>query len=250
MISPSTAALTALSWLTVFPVRTPSEAPDRNLGGAVIASVPAIGAALGALSAAIAFGLSWTALPPLMIGGLVIAVLAAATRGMHLDGLSDTADGLGCYGSPERVAEVMRSGSAGPFGVATLIVVLGIQWTGFTALTVEGRWYELAFAIAVGRVGAVVGCRRGLGSATPSGFGPLVAGTQRTSIGVWAMIAAVMGVLIVESPIRAIIVVAAVVAVAWMFTAHCARRMGGINGDVLGAVIEIGVAIAVVGLLV
>ena len=80
-----------------------------------MASVPAIGAALGAASAGLAFGLAQTDLPALTAGVLIVVLLGVATRGMHLDGLADTADGLGCYGPPDRVTEVMRSGTVGDF---------------------------------------------------------------------------------------------------------------------------------------
>lgn len=263
MIPPTRALRTAVSWLTVVPVGGhASDAPDRSLGAAVMASVPVVGALLGAASASVAFGLTHTGLPTLLIGVLVVVLLAAATRGMHLDGLADTADGLGCYGPPDRVTEVMRGGTVGPFGVATLVLVLAVQSTGFAALADESQWYGLAFAIGLGRIGAVIGTRRSLKPAHPNGFGALVAGTQHLAVAVWLLLALVAAVplglsangfdgdhLEVAAVVRGIAIVLGVAAFAWWFTRHCARRMGGITGDVLGATIEVGVALAVVGLL-
>ncbi|MFE0749509.1 adenosylcobinamide-GDP ribazoletransferase [Gordonia sp. NPDC058843] len=264
MIPPTRTLRTAFSWLTIAPVggHDTSAAPDRSLGAAVMAAVPVVGAVLGAASAIVAFGLAHTGLPMLMIGVLVVVLIAAATRGMHLDGLADTADGLGCYGPPERVTEVMRSGTVGPFGVATLVLTLAVQATGFAALADESRWYEIAFAIALGRLGAVIGTRRSLEPAHPNGFGALVAGTQRTSVVVWLLLALAATVPLGLSPngfdgghleaatvVRGVMVVLCVAAFAWWFTRHCARRMGGMSGDVLGATIELGVALGVVGLL-
>jgi adenosylcobinamide-GDP ribazoletransferase len=53
----------------------------------------------------------------------------------------------------------------------------------------------------------------------------------------------------VAAVVQGIAIVLCVAAVAWWFTRHCARRMGGMTGDVLGATIEVGVAVGVVGLL-
>ncbi|OCW84815.1 adenosylcobinamide-GDP ribazoletransferase [Nocardia farcinica] len=264
MISPIRALRTAFSWLTVVPVggHADASAPDRELGAAVMASVPAIGAALGAASAGLAFGLARTDLPALTAGVLIVVLLGVATRGMHLDGLADTADGLGCYGPPDRVTEVMRSGTVGPFGVATLVLTLAVQSTGFAALANGSRWYDLAFAIALGRFGAVVGTRRSLEPAHHNGFGALVAGTQRTSVAAWFVVALLATVPLglstneidgghveVAAVVQGCAIVLAVTAFAWWFTRHSARRMGGMTGDVLGATIELGVAIGVVGLL-
>src|SRR4051812_30271138 len=112
----------ALSWLTVLPVRPPSSV-DRRAAGGAIRWAPLPGLILGILAAGLLYGLVWLRVPPLVAGLLVVAGLAISTRGMHLDGLADTADGLGCYGPPERALAVMRDGGAGPFAVVTLIVV-------------------------------------------------------------------------------------------------------------------------------
>lgn len=245
-VSPPTALHVAVSWLTVVPLPAPRSEMDRRTGGAAIAAVPVVGALLGGLATGVAYGLSHTRLPDFLIGVIVVAVLALATRGMHLDGLADTADGLGCYGDPERVRSVMRSGDVGPFGAATMVLVLVGQAVAFGALTTRHEWAAIVFAVAVGRLAVVYACRRGLDAANADGFGALVAGTQRWSILVWTVIAVgaawPLGV-------RALCAVAAVGVFTVAFTAHCRRRMDGISGDVLGAVVELSTVAALIALL-
>ena len=87
------------------------------------------------------------------------------------------------------------------------------------------------------RVAAVIGCRAGLAPADTTGFGALVAGTQRWAIPVWIVVAAAAAY-----PLgwrHGYAAIGVVVVGAWAFTAHCARRIGGITGDVLGAAIEL-----------
>lgn len=258
-VNPLRAVGVAFSWLTILPLPGASGRVDRRLGSAVMAAVPVVGAGLGAVAAGGAWALNIVGLPELMVGALVVTGLALLTRGMHLDGLADTADGLGCYGPPDRVAQVMRSGTVGPFGVASMVGVMLVQAVGFGALATAGRWWDLTVAVALGRVAAVLAARRGLGPAHADGFGALVAGTQRTSAIAWTALAlggAIAGTAFatpafgIGAVIRAVVVVVLVAAFAMVFSHHCARRMGGIPGDVLGACIELGTAIAVVGFLV
>ncbi|MCF8589338.1 adenosylcobinamide-GDP ribazoletransferase [Gordonia liuliyuniae] len=241
--NPLTAVHVAVSWLTVAPVPAPRVEMDRSTGGAVIATVPLVGALLGGVAAAAAYGLSRTELPDLLVGVLIVALLALTTRGMHVDGLADTADGLGCYGDADRIREVMRSGDVGPFGAATLAIVLGAQSVAFGALAADERWWQAGFAVALARVAVVYVCRAGLPPANSNGFGALVAGTARWSILVWTILA--VGA---AWPLgtRALCAVAAVAVFSVAFSAHCRRRMGGVSGDVLGAVIELSTALTLV----
>ena len=89
----------ALTWLTIIPVPVHGTV-DRDAARRALQWAPLVGLLLGLLAAGVLAGFDLLGAPPLLAGLLVVAVLALATRGMHLDGLADTADGLGCSGGP------------------------------------------------------------------------------------------------------------------------------------------------------
>jgi len=230
----------ALSWLTVLPVRVPSGAVDRGRARRAISAAPAVGALMGAVTAGVLWCTMHAGLSPALAGLLAVGLLALLTRGMHVDGLADTVDGLGCYGPPERALEVMRSGGAGPFAVAAMVVVLGGQAVALGELAEASQWAAVVLTVAAGRVATVLACRRGVGPATPSGFGALVAGTQHpVALGAWVIAAIAAAVAAVPGRAwQGPVIVVAVLAATAAFVAHCTRRFGGVTGDVLGAVIE------------
>ncbi|MEV0681260.1 adenosylcobinamide-GDP ribazoletransferase [Actinosynnema sp. NPDC050436] len=221
----------ALSWLTVLPVHV-ADVDARSAGRAVLCS-PLVGTLLGLVAAAALQGLAALHAPPLLAGFLVVGGLALATRGMHLDGLADTADGLGCYGPPERALEVMKQGGAGPFGVVALIVVLGGQ----AATLPEVPWPAVVLALTTGRAAFVLCCSKGVPAARPTGLGALVAGTQsRPTALAWWLVLAAAGYLV--HPWHGPVAVALAAALVLLLIRHTRRRFGGITGDVLGAACE------------
>ncbi|MCG8916851.1 adenosylcobinamide-GDP ribazoletransferase [Actinokineospora sp. PR83] len=222
----------ALSWLTVLPLHI--ESVDTRAARSAIAVAPVVGALLGLVAA----GVLWLPFPPLLAGVLAVGVLALVTRGMHLDGLADTADGLGCYGPPERALAVMKGGDVGPFGVVALIVVLGVEAVALPSVP----WAGVVLALAAGRTAFGACCVRGVPAARPDGLGALVAGTQPWWVPAgWAVLLAAAG-LVAVGPRAAVGVVVAAASVA-LLVRHTRRRFGGVTGDVLGAACELATAV-------
>ncbi|SDN59493.1 adenosylcobinamide-GDP ribazoletransferase [Allokutzneria albata] len=233
----------AFSLLSVLPARV--DDVDRETAGRAITAAPLVGLVLGAAAAGTAVGAVAVGLAPLLVGVLVVGLLALATRGMHVDGLGDVADGLGCYGPPEKALKVMHDPAAGPFAVVALIVNLGVQAAAISALLAQNRWGAIVIAVVAGRIAFGWGCRRGVPPAQQKGLGALVAGTQPLAIPViWTVLLAAAS-LTVHLWLGPLAVLAATAAVLGLL-AHTTKRFGGVNGDVLGACCEVATTVALV----
>ena len=273
----------ALSWLTVLPVR--AGAPDARTAAAALRWAPLVGGLVGAATGAVAVGLVALGVPTAAAGLLAVGFAGLATRGMHLDGLADTADGLGCYGPPERALAVMRDGGAGPFAVVTLLVVVGAQaaalatlaapagivagpaataaaaggipapggavlGAGFTDVAggtaaVLGVVAATALAGAAGRAAFLWVARRGVPAARPGGLGATVAGSQHWWVAVAWWLGLAAAGFALAGP-RGVLAVGLGAAVVAALSWHTARRFGGMTGDVLGAASELATLAALV----
>jgi adenosylcobinamide-GDP ribazoletransferase len=241
----------AIGTLTVVPVRPPARV-DREVAGWAMALAPLVGAALGLLAAAAVWALSGL-LEPLPAAVLVVGVLALSSRLVHWDGLADTADGLGSGRPAEEALEVMRRSDTGPFGVFAVLLVFAAQATALASLAGSGAPGAALAAVALGRGALPVGCRSGVPSARPQGLGTVVAG----SVGVPQAVtgAGVVAVVVLACAVSGLLtwpqaVVGALASAGWAFaaTAYLRRRLGGMTGDTLGALVETTTAVALVAL--
>jgi adenosylcobinamide-GDP ribazoletransferase len=241
----------ALTTFTVAPLR--AGRVDRPAAAVAMSLAPAVGALVGLVLGGALLGLAAAGAPPLVAGAVVVALGALLTRGLHLDGLADTVDGLGSYRSGVAALAIMKKPDVGPFGVAALVIVLLVQAAALAAL-VDRPWQATLAAVvaatATGRLAVSWACRRGVPAARPEGLGATVAGT----VGPVALAVGTAAVAVLATPAvpgrpwQGPVAALAALAVVLLLVRHTVRRLGGITGDVLGACVETAVTLAYIGL--
>ncbi|GAA5184125.1 hypothetical protein GCM10023322_24900 [Rugosimonospora acidiphila] len=237
----------ALTTFSVLPLR--AGRVDRASAGVAMAGAPLVGGLLGAVLAGVALGLRELAAPALVLGAATVALGLALTRGLHIDGLADTVDGLGSYADRDRALQITKSPEVGPFGVAAIVLSLLVQAAGVAALAgrpATAALVGIVVATATGRLAVAWACRRGVPAARPEGLGALVAGTVGVASAVAGTLAvAALAVLAVPArPWQGPLAVLLAVGGSALVRRHAVRRLGGITGDVLGALVEVATGVA------
>ena len=110
--------------------------------------------------------------------------------------------------------------------------------------------------MVTGRLALTWACRRGVAAARPDGLGALVAGSVRpaipaaTTLAVLAaaVAAVVVSAIVIGEPLGWTLPLAVVagLAAAFVLQRHAVRRLGGITGDVLGALAEVAATVTLV----
>ncbi|MEU6381737.1 adenosylcobinamide-GDP ribazoletransferase [Streptomyces sp. NPDC046909] len=243
----------AFGTLTVLPVKVTRWDRDAARGGMLCA--PVAGLVVGATAAALGVLLLVLGSGSLLAAVATAAVPAVLTRGLHLDGLADTADGLGSGKPAEDALRIMKQSDIGPFGVISLVFVLLAQVAALAQAYGES-WARGVLATVVSataaRLALTLAARGGVPAARPEGLGAAVAGVVPVGGAVIAGVAVVLaaaGAGAVFGPydaVRAGVAVVAALAVAELLLRHCMRRFGGITGDVFGGLAETAATTALV----
>ena len=206
---------------------------------------PFVGLGIGVALAVLDWGLNrgfWAItggeFPPLLLAALLVTSLIVLTRALHLDGFMDTCDGLFGGADAGRRLEIMRDPHVGAFAVAGAICLLLITTTTLIALPAWDRLFALLIVPCLSRWAMVATmavfpyARRedGLGSAFFAG------GTRIQTL--IATVLAVVAAIVFAGP-TGIVLLAVAGATALVVGRYATSRLGGVTGDVYGAVNEL-----------
>ncbi|MGW1801291.1 adenosylcobinamide-GDP ribazoletransferase [Streptomyces sp. NPDC001984] len=243
----------AFGTLTVLPVRVTRWDREAARGGMLCA--PLAGLVVGGCAAALGGLLLFLGAGAFLAAVATAAVPAVLTRGLHLDGLADTADGLGSGKPAEDALRIMKQSDIGPFGVVTLLFVLLAQVAAL-AQAYGDSWARGALAAVVSaaaaRLALTLAARAGVPAARPEGLGAAVAGVVprggavAVAVGVVTVAAAGGALFGPYDSVRTALAVVVAVAVAELLLRRCTRRFGGVTGDVFGGLAETAATTALV----
>jgi adenosylcobinamide-GDP ribazoletransferase len=233
-----TGLLAAAQFLTRIPIRLRT-APDLHTA---IPWFPVVGGAIGAVIGGVVVVLM-DLVPASVAATVAIAIGLLITGAFHEDGLADTADALGGW-TPEQRREILKDSRHGSYGVAAMCVTIVLRIVCVATLTPAVAFAGLVAAHALGR-GAAVGV---MGTAPPSptaGLGADYARSlapRRAVVGVAAALA--IGALATGWWVGPLALAAGLGAVAVAVLA--VRAFGGVSGDILGAVEQVGECLVLV----
>ena len=174
---------------------------------------------------------------PEVIAILIILLEIVLTGGLHLDGLADTFDGIFSFRSKKRMLEIMKDSRIGSNGALSLIIYFALKGTLLKeVISVDAAPYFLLVMPVIARFNSVLNC--GVAKyARSNGMGKhIVEETNMISVMISFIITGAFSYYFIGLiGIYALLVVSIL---GIYFAKLMERKIGGITGDTLGAVVE------------
>jgi adenosylcobinamide-GDP ribazoletransferase len=168
---------------------------------------------------------------------LDVIFLIILTRGLHLDGLSDTMDALGSNAPAEKALMIMKDSRIGAFGAMALVMCLLLKVKGIEAISGKGLWQAMILTTCLSRWGLNVLASISSYARKEGGLGEAFVGRATLFTLPWAgLTAGIASFVLFEW--QGILLFAGVSVFSWLTAIFFRRRLGGVTGDVLGAHLE------------
>ena len=220
-----------------------------QLGRATI-YFPAVGLIIGGILA----GLNWLLnliLPASVTNALLIAALVIITGAMHLDGLSDTCDGMAGHKTVEERWRVMHDSRAGAFGVVGVVLLLLVQYVALNNIPADKMTAVLLFMPTASRW-AMVYAIFAFPYARPSGLGTAYKAATRWPQFMIATIItlSIAGALYPLLNVTGFLVMGGVLIMTTGLAFYFKYKFAGLTGDTYGAANEVAEVMTLIGVVI
>lgn len=227
--------LIALQFLTRIPVALKSQPTEQEIGHS-LAYYPLVGVLIGMLVISLGWLLSSFS-TPWINAAIMLTAWVLLTGGLHLDGLSDSADAwVGGMGDHDKTLAIMKDPYCGPMGVIAIVLVMLLKITALHTLIQAGEWAVLLASIILARTMLVL-----LFLTTHYvrniGLGACLAAHHSRR---WCIAIVIAVLLCTTLLIQNGYVLILVTLTMFLFLRHVMlKRIGGTTGDTAGALVEL-----------
>jgi adenosylcobinamide-GDP ribazoletransferase len=226
----------ALQFLTVIPFDEDLRVTEEDLGKSMV-YFPLAGLFIGGC---LIFSnqLLSSILPRSVVDGLLITILVLLTGSMHLDALADTIDGVTCGRNKAEKLEIMKDGKVGAMGVVGIVLVLILKYVAISALPQTLKYQSLLLMPMMGRWSQVTvayfsdyaGLKRGLGFPFTTHVTIFIAIFTTAMVFLFAYLFLLL---------KGILIAGIIWLFCFLYSQSFKRILGGVTGDILGAVNEV-----------
>jgi adenosylcobinamide-GDP ribazoletransferase len=230
------AFLLQLQFLTRIPLPFKLDFNEKEFARGIIFA-PVIGLIIGLVSGGIYY--LFYLITGKSLPAIIFAVIAEIliTGGLHLDGLADTFDGVFSNRSRERILEIMKDSRIGTTGALALIMLI-ICKIGIL-LSIDASLLVPCFIImpVISRMNIVWACGIFPNARKDGMANSLTDNTGIKDIIIATVLAGAISVIFLK--FKVMIVLPASVLIGIIFLLYIKKKIGGITGDIIGALIEL-----------
>jgi len=226
----------AIALLTRIPMPQPASVASDRMARAQRA-FPLVGAMVGLATGLVDRGLLAIGIPELAAAALALGAGAALTGALHEDGLADVGDGFGGGREREKKLAIMRDSRLGTYGALVLLVSFVAKCSALASLPTVEIIPALVVAHALARA-AIPVVTANMPFARDDGLGRS-AGRPDTASAVLAVVIAIVIALLCLPFGNALLAVMMTAAAAAAMAVLAWRQIGGVTGDVFGAVEQV-----------
>jgi len=236
----------AIRFLTIIPVisfpppnntNQNKEALEENFANSM-AFFPLVGMLIGVLLVVLRRIFYYLPVSPLIGDTLVLIVWIWLSGGLHLDGFADSVDGFLGGHNKEGILKIMKDSATGAKGVVALVSLLLLKFVLLVEMPLFLKDAALFFTPTIGRWSIVIAAFLGKPARLKNSMGKLFidyVGWRELIFATLTM--AVIGILLFRLYFLPLVIIG--IGIVLLILKYCQQKIGGISGDILGAINEI-----------
>lgn len=238
----------AIRFLTIFPITSFPLSNNSNQDEEALtvtedfansmAFFPLVGMLIGVLLVVLRRIFYYLPISPLIGDTLVLIVWIWLSGGLHLDGFADSVDGFLGGHNKEEILNIMKDSATGAKGVVALVSLILLKFVLLVEMPLLLKDAALFFTPTIGRWSMVIAAFLGKPARLKNSMGKLFMDYVGWREIIFASLTmAVVGILLFKLYFLPLVIIG--IAIVLLVLKYCQKKIGGISGDVLGAINEI-----------